>query len=157
MSKDSLSALSEDIFRYFGLGCRNVAKLFIEEGFNLNLLFEAFENQKERIHHHKYKNNFDFNLALYLMNKIPIKSNDFILLKEDASIASRVACVHYEYFKNLNSLLNELENVSDQVQCIVTSNLEAVKNGISFGQSQSPRLADYADGVDTMSFLTNLN
>jgi hypothetical protein len=151
---DDLEKLGEDIFRYFGLGCRNVSKLFVPKGYNFDAFFKAIYTQKEVIYYEKYANNYDYNKAVFLMSNFKLLDNEFLTIKEDVSYASPISSVFYEYYDTLDSLKTQLLNDIDQLQCIVSNNL--VENSIAFGETQKPKLWDYADNVDTMLFLSSL-
>ena len=153
----SLEKLADDIFLYFGLGCRNVSKLYLPKSFNTDLLFENFKAYQEVINHGKYRNNFDYNVAIFMLNKIPYLESGFFILKEDAQIASRIACLHYERYDNESALLNHLTQESEKIQCIVSDKKLANLKTVPFGASQIPSLNDYADGADTLAFLLNLS
>ena len=148
-----LRQLGADVFSFFGLGCRNVAKLYVPAGYDFDPLLEALHEQREIVLHEKYKHNFDYNYALFILNKASFKANGCILLKEDPSLASRIACLHYEYYRNLEQVVAELELRREEVQCIVARPGFLSHPTIPFGSTQQPGLADYADGVDTMAFL----
>ncbi len=150
-SRDELVALGEDVFRYFGLGCRNVSKLFVPRGYNFDAFFEAIYEYKEVIFYEKYANNYDYNKAVFLMSNFKLLDNEFLTLKEDESYASPISSVFYEYYDDLNALKFRLESDALQIQCIVSNGLTA--NSIPFGKTQKPELWDYADDVDTMLFL----
>ena len=150
-TKEDLIALGEDIFRYFGLGCRNVSKLFVPEGYVFDSFFEAMFEYQNVIQYEKYANNYDYNKAVFLMSNFQLLDNGFLTIKEDNSYSSPISSVFYEYYKDLEDVKNKLENDSEQIQCIVSNNL--IKNSIPFGQTQKPKLWDYADNVDTISFL----
>ncbi|WP_281336088.1 acyl-CoA reductase [Flavobacterium eburneipallidum] len=150
-TKEQLIALGEDIFRYFGLGCRNVSKLFVPKGYSFNAFFEAIFEYQDIIHYEKYANNYDYNKAVFLMSNFKLLDNGFLTIKEDSSYASPISSVFYEFYENLEDLETRLASEHEQIQCIVSNNL--VKNSINFGQTQSPNLWDYADNVDTISFL----
>ncbi len=150
-SKDQLTALGEDIFRYFGLGCRSVSKLFVPKGYNFELFFEAIEPYSFLKEHHKYHNNYDYNKAVYLMSEFPFLDNGFFMLKEDDHYASPIGSVFYEQYSSLNSLLEKLEQERDQIQCIVSQGV--LQSEIPFGLTQTPAITDYADNVDTVEFL----
>lgn len=150
-TKEQLIALGEDIFRYFGLGCRNVSKLFVPKGYSFNAFFEAIFEYQDIIHYEKYANNYDYNKAVFLMSNFKLLDNGFLTIKEDASYASPISSVFYEFYDSIEDLQMRLEAESEQIQCIVSNNL--VKNSIDFGQTQRPNLWDYADNVDTISFL----
>ncbi|HJP63913.1 MAG TPA: hypothetical protein VJ844_10740, partial [Mucilaginibacter sp.] len=152
-----LFELGHDIFDYFGLGCRNVSKLFVPAGYDVVPFFEAIEPYKTVITHHKYNNNYDYNKSIYLVNKDKHFDNGFLLLKEDKSMASPLAVLFYEHYDNLDSLQELLRQQTENIQCIVTAaQLNVDNQAVDFGQSQQPALWDYADGVDTMDFLTKL-
>ncbi len=151
---DDLLALGKDVFRYFGLGCRNVSKLYLPEGYDFQLLLEKLHNFKEIILHHKYKNNFDYNMALLMMNNTTFWNNGCIILSENKSIASRIALLHFEHYSDLAELEKELASKEDQIQCVVSKiELEKLPT-VPFGKAQEPQLDDYADGVDTLAFLS---
>lgn len=155
-SKQELNGLADDIFRYFGLGCRNVTKLFLSENYNTDQLFESFFEWKDIINHPKYANNYDYNRAVFLLGKEKFLDNNFVMLKESESFHSPIAVVHYSYYKNQDELKNILDQNSEEIQCIVGHPTAGIQNQIGFGQSQKPGLSDYADGVDVMKFLENL-
>lgn len=150
-TKEQLVALGEDIFRYFGLGCRNVSKLFVPKGYSFDAFFEAMFEYQDVIHYEKYANNYDYNKAVFLMSNFKLLDNGFLTLKEDPSYASPISSVFYEFYENIDELQIRLQAESEQIQCIVSNNL--VKNSTDFGQTQKPNLWDYADNVDTISFL----
>jgi len=152
-TKEELNKLGEDIFRYFGLGCRSVSKLFVPKNYNFDNLFEAIYDYKELINYTKYQNNYDYNKTVYLMSEYKLLENGFLMLKEDMSYASPIATLFYEYYDDLDSLKKKLQNDNNEIQCIVSNNLE---NAVPFGQTQQPQLTDYADGVDTLAFLSGL-
>ncbi|UPT70662.1 MAG: acyl-CoA reductase [Flavobacterium sp. JAD_PAG50586_2] len=147
---EDLVNLGEDIFRYFGLGCRNVSKLFVPRGYNFDAFFKGMYEQKDVIYYEKYSNNYDYNKAVFLMSNFKLLDNEFLTLKEDPSYASPISSVFYEYYDSLEDIQERLKNDSEQIQCIV-SNL--YPESIPFGQTQKPKLWDYADNVDTMKFL----
>lgn len=153
-SEQELEALSNDIFLYFGLGCRNVSKVFIPNDYNLNHLFKAFYLWKNLIYNDKYMNNYDYNKAVYLMGNQMLWDNEFILLKEDPRFYSPIGVVYYEYYNDLEAVKQKISEHKDQLQCVVGK--IGLENEITFGKTQSPALWDYADGVDTLSFLLNL-
>ncbi len=146
--------LGIDIFSYFGLGCRNVSKIFIPENYDLHKFFEPLEKYYEIINHNKYANNYDYNRVIYMMNNIKIYDNNFLILKEDIGFSSPIAVVYFEYYKNIDKVKKQLKINSDNLQCIV-SNID-IDNKINFGQTQKPKFWDYADNIDTIKFLLNL-
>lgn len=153
-SHKDLVNLGEDIFRYFGLGCRNVSKLFVPENYNFDAFFKAIYAYKDVIFYEKYSNNYDYNKAVFLMSNFKLLDNEFLTLKEDTSYASPISSVFYEYYEDIADLQKRLERESDQIQCVISNNL--IPNSISFGQTQQPKLWDYADNVDTLQFLISL-
>ncbi len=144
-----LEALADDVMLYFGLGCRNVTKIFVPEDYNFEALLKGLRKYSYLADHHKYKNNYDYNLALILLNNSPYMANDNIILQESASIFSPISVLHYSYYADASVLAEELKNNND-LQCIVGHGFTP------FGMAQQPSLSDYADGVDTMQFLTGL-
>lgn len=152
-----LLALGEDIFQYFGLGCRNVSKLYVPQGYDFQSLMNALYEFKSVVMHNKYKNNFEYNYALYLLNQQPHIANDSILLLEDPSFQSRIATVHYEYYDDLEKVTKDIQSHEEDIQCVIAKNNLLKIKTLPFGQAQQPGLADYADGVDTMQFLLSLS
>lgn len=148
-SEDELEKLSDDIHLYFGLGCRNVTKIYVPEEYDFVPLIKAMDKYKYFEDHHKYKNNYDYQLSLLLLNHQFYMTNGTTLLTENKNIFSPISTVHYEYYRDAGILAQALEQNED-VQCIVGNRY------IPFGQAQQPTLSQYADGVDTMDFLVNL-
>ncbi|MGN6532359.1 MAG: acyl-CoA reductase [Ginsengibacter sp.] len=144
-----LTSLSDDIFLYFGLGCRNVSKLFVPERYDFEKLINAFKKYSYFSDITKYRNNYDYNLALFIMNHKFYMANDCIILSENESVFSPVSVLHYSFYKNEKKLFDEL-NQNENIQCIVG------EENIPFGKSQEPGLFDYADRIDTMQFLLSL-
>ncbi|WP_394757841.1 acyl-CoA reductase [Flavobacterium sp.] len=153
-SKEQMIALGEDIFRYFGLGCRNVSKLFIPKNYNFDLFFNGVFPYQDVIKYEKYANNYDYNKAVFLMSNFNLLDNEFLIIKEDSSYSSPISSVFYEFYDDINDIKNRLETDKDKIQCIVSNNL--VENSIAFGATQKPNLWDYADNVDTINFLIKL-
>lgn len=154
-TQEQLQGLADDIFRYFGLGCRNVSKVFLPQGYDFDPFFNAMFGWKDVINDTKYMNNYDYNKAVYLMSDIALLDNEFMLLKEDPAYASPISVVFYEYYSDAADLDERLRDEADQIQCVVSS--EIGENNIAFGQTQQPSLWDYADGVDTVNFLLKLS
>ncbi len=153
-SDEQLDALSDDIFRYYGLGCRNVSKLFVPKDYNFDAFFNAVYKWHPIIHEAKYANNYDYNKAVYLMSEFDMLENGFLMLKEDESYASPIATVFYETYNSEGELKQKLTDDKDNIQCIVASGFEG--NEIAFGETQNPQLWDYADNVDTVEFLLKI-
>ena len=154
-SKEELKALGHDIFDYFGLGCRNVSKLYVPKSYNFRKFFESIEEFKPIADHHKYNNNYDYNKSIFLVNQDKHLDNGFLLLKEDSRFVSPLAVLYYEEYQNIEELGSVLLKNEYLIQCIV-SNSKLPLSTVPFGQSQCPSLVDYADGVDTMKFLREL-
>ncbi|NOX86839.1 MAG: acyl-CoA reductase [Chlorobi bacterium] len=154
-TESDMEKLSEDIFLYFGLGCRNVSKLFVPEGYDFDNLLEVLGRNKKIIENHKYFNNYEYNKAIYLVNRTPHFDSGNLLLTEDFRFASPVSVVYYEYYKDLNSVIETLKENREKIQCVVSGS-ENLENTVPFGKSQQPELWDYADGVDTLKFLLSL-
>jgi hypothetical protein len=151
---EELVGLGEDIFRYFGLGCRNVSKLFVPKDYNFEAFFKAMFEYREVIQYEKYANNYDYNKAVFLMSNFQLLDNEFLTIKEDTSYSSPISSVFYEFYENLEEIKSRLSNDADQIQCIVSKDL--IENSIIFGQTQQPKLWDYADNLDTLAFLSKI-
>ncbi len=151
---EDLINLGKDIFRYFGLGCRNVSKLFVPKNYDFEKFFKAMYEYREIINNQKYINNYDYNKAVFLMSNYLILDNGFLVLKEDASYSSPIASVFYEYYSDIQEIKNRLRQDDELIQCVVSNNL--FPNSVSFGQTQLPKLSDYADNVDTIVFLNTI-
>jgi len=154
---EQLHLLGKDIFDYYGLGCRNVSKLLVPKGYNFVPFFEAIESYNTVGNHHKFHNNYDYNKAIYLVNGDKHLDNGFILVKEDERMVSPLAVLFYEEYEDLAAAKTWLAAQSNNIQCIVsTAPIEVNNQVVEFGQSQQPALWDYADGIDTMQFLSTL-
>lgn len=153
-SKEDLNKLGEDIFRYFGLGCRNVSKLFVPKNYVFDTFFESIFSYQDVIHYEKYANNYDYNKAVFLMSNFKLLDNGFLTIKEDTSYSSPISSVFYEFYDDASDLQNRLQKEQDQIQCIVTN--FPLENAVAFGESQKPNLWDYADNVDTIEFLLKI-
>lgn len=159
---EELLALENSISTYFGLGCRNISKIFVPEGYEFEKLIAAFSHYNWHRDHNKFKNNYDFQLAMFLLNKVAYMATDSMLLVENEQPFAPISVLNYSYYSNLSDLNTDL-NKDEELQCIETSaqNLTTLKSQtnvpvIPFGKSQSPSLSDYADNVDTMQFLSSL-
>ncbi|WP_179020066.1 acyl-CoA reductase [Winogradskyella forsetii] len=153
-TKEQLEALSDDIFRYYGLGCRNVSKLFVPKDYDFQALFKAVYKWNAIIHQTKYANNYDYNKAVYLMSEFDMLENGFLMIKEDESYASPIATLFYEYYNTTEDLKQKLETEKDKIQCVVANGF--YNKEIEFGNTQNPELWDYADNVDTIEFLLTI-
>ena len=149
-----MQKLGDDIFTYFGLGCRNVSKIFVPQNYSFDNFFKNLESFRFVENHNKYFNNYTYHKAIFLMNNSTHLDNGFLILKEDLRLHSPLSCLFYSYYNNLNEVENFINNNSDEIQ-IVLSQSEINIPHIKFGNSQNPELYSFADNVDTMSFLCN--
>ncbi|MES2431251.1 MAG: acyl-CoA reductase [Bacteroidota bacterium] len=145
---EMLEKLSDDIHIFFGLGCRNVTKIFVPEGYDFVPLLQSFHQYKYFADHHKYKNNYDYNLSIQLMNNRFYMTNESTLLVESDSNFSPISQLNYSFYNDKISLYDSLKN-NDEIQCVAGID-------IPFGAAQKPTLTDYADGIDTVAFLLTL-
>ncbi|TAH38862.1 MAG: acyl-CoA reductase [Bacteroidetes bacterium] len=161
-SEAFFKSLADDIFIYFGLGCRNVSKLFVPVGYNFDLFFRSVYDRNLVMQHNKYMNNFEHHNAILLLKQIPFLQNGFLILLENPAIPSPVAVLNYEYYSDEGQLFNTLIEQKENIQCIVSSNEKIQATDklksivIKEGKTQEPGLANYADGIDTMEFLLSL-
>jgi hypothetical protein len=146
-TREELEALADDVHLYFGLGCRNVSQLFVPQGYDFVPLLEAFRKWGHLINHNKYKNNYDYNLALHILNNQFYMTNGSIILVENASPFAPISQVHFQYYQKPE----ELPQANENLQCLLGA------GHIPFGEAQQPGVCDYADGVDTMLFLKGLS
>lgn len=155
-SEKDFKKLAIDIFSYFGLGCRNVSKLYVPVQYNFNSFFESIEDfGAELMNHNKYMNNYDYHKALFLLEAIPFLTNNFLIVKEDKQIATPVSVLNFEYYKSPEEVKQLLAFNLEHIQCIV-SQKDILGEEVGFGNSQMPMINDYADGVDTLQFLLSL-
>lgn len=151
---NDLQQLGNDVFDYFGLGCRSVSKLFVPQGYDISAFFEGIAPFYDVINHHKYANNYDYNKSIYLINGNPHYDNGFLLVKPDERMASPLGVLYLEEYQNADSLTVRLTALAHQLQCVVSSDrLTIATPQVDFGQSQQPALDDYADGLNTLDFL----
>jgi hypothetical protein len=150
-TSEELKLLGEDIFRYFGLGCRNVSHIMVPVGYDFTRLMDAMESYSYVASHHKYMNNYDYYRAILMLKKIPFYDNGYLILKQDEAIPSVISIVHYSYYQNEKSIKERLIANKENIQCVISS------RHTPFGMSQFPNLWDYADGVDTLQFLLQKN
>lgn len=144
-----LDKLADDVYLYFGLGCRNVTKIYVPVDYDFVPLLEIFKKYNYLADHHKYKNNYDYNLALHLLNKKFYMTNGSVLVVEEPALFSPISQLNYEFYTDKKILAEQLLQNPD-MQCLIS------KDHIPFGGAQSPSLIDYADGIDTMAFLRDL-
>jgi hypothetical protein len=152
-----IAMLGHDIFDYFGLGCRNVSKLYIPKDYDIKYFYEPLEPFQPIVNHFKYNNNYDYNKSIYLVNAATHYDNGFLLLKEDTNIASPLAVLYYERYQNLNEVQERLNQEAENIQCVVSNaDLKLNMTVLTPGESQHPRLWDYADNVNTIAFLNGI-
>jgi hypothetical protein len=149
-TNEQISALGLDVFSYFGMGCRNVSKLFVPQGFDFHQLFSPWESYKDIELHHKYYNNYCYQKSILSVSQIPHLDNGFLLLQESDKLVSPLAVLYYQYYQSMEELSGHLSTIKNKLQCIVGNNAMA---NVGFGAAQYPSLHDYADGIDTMAFL----
>lgn len=149
---EQLQHLAEDIFRYFGLGCRNVTRLFIPEEMKLDRLFENFMNFSDVINHNAYASNYDYNKAIYLLNQEKFWDNNFVMLKEDHQLFSPLSVLNFSRYQNLEEVKIFLSENREHIQCVVADKSLGLESE-DFGEAQRPALSTYADNIDTMQFL----
>jgi hypothetical protein len=167
-SPEQLSSLADDVCLYYGLGCRNITKIYVPEGYSFEQLLPVFDRFKHHADHNKYKNNYDYQLAIFLLNKVQYMTNGSVLMVPAESPFAAIGVLHYEYYSDKDALLRTLAD-DDRLQCITMKHATPLhrEDGSSdprnlriqtqaFGDNQAPGLTDYADGVDTMTFLTSL-
>jgi hypothetical protein len=155
-SKDQLTALGKDVFSYFGLGCRNVAKIFVPDGYNFSPLLDSWNDYSGIIHHHKYANNYDYQKSILLVNGVSFLDNGFVLVTEHSSLVSPISVLFYETYSDQEDLQRKIETQRKKIQCIVSANAW-YKESLPTGKAQYPEVWDYADDVDTMKFLSAIN
>lgn len=154
---EEMKGLSDDIFRYFGLGCRSVSKLFVPAGYKFDPFFESVYHWGEAVLAcNKYINNYDYNKAVYLLNNIKLFDNNFLMLKEDIGLTSPASVLFYEYYAGEDELLLRLRADAENLQCVVSNRTFPNLPNVAFGHTQNPALDTYADGVDTLAFLLNI-
>jgi hypothetical protein len=151
-TQEDLEFLADDIFTYFGLGCRNVTRLFIPENMDLARIFESFTKYQDIVNHHKYANNYDYNRAVYLLNQDLFWDNNFVMLKEDQQLFSPLSVINFSRYSSLDEVKSFLQENEKDIQCVV-ANPDFGIDSIPLGSAQNPSLDTYADNVDTMRFL----
>jgi hypothetical protein len=150
---EELQKLSEDVFRYYGLGCRNVSKVFVPQGYDFTKMLDNFQSWAKIIDNHRYQNNYDYNKSIYLVNSIPHLDTGFLLITENPQLVSPISVLYFDYYNNETELAETLLVLKENLQCIVATNYSQSQ---PFGKAQQPEIDDYADGIDTMKFLKSL-
>jgi hypothetical protein len=152
---DELAGLGRDVLQYYGLGCRNVSKLFVPAGYDFTKFYEEIEPTAPRyLHNHKYFNNYEYNRSIFLINRVEHTDNGFLMITENKALVSPISVLHFETYTDLDEVQLTLSESAEKIQCIVSH--APIPDGIAFGRSQEPGLFDYADSVDTMDFLSRL-
>ncbi len=151
-----LDALADDVFTYFGLGCRNVSKVFVPKGYDTDHLFRAFFRYQWVVDNKKYGNNYDYNKTIFILNNDPVVENGFFIMKKDIGLNSPMATLFVEEYESIETVKERLRQDSSNIQCVVSS-MDEIQGAISFGTTQKPGLMDYPDNVDVMKFLDSLN
>ena len=153
---EELKALGKDIFTYFGLGCRNVSKLYVPKGYSFDNFFRAIEGFSNVINHNKYHSNYVYNRTIYLMDGKKFTDNGFLAVIESTAIPSPIAVLNFEEYDSMETLEATLKEIKEQIQCMVAKQQSVVSGqwSVKFGETQSPKLNDYADGVNVQKFLS---
>lgn len=147
---EELGGFADDFFTYFGRGCRNISKVFLPKGYDLDKIFRAFYRYSYIDNNNKYKNNYDYNRAMYILEKIPFLENGFFMMKEDESLFSPISVLYYQYYNDISEVKDFIKKNEQNIQCIVSNILDG---SVNFGESQTPKIYDYADNSDTLAFL----
>jgi hypothetical protein len=150
-TSQELQDLGTDVFSYFGLGCRNISKIYLPEGYDLHTILKNWDRFSPVIHNHKYANNYDYNMAIYLVNREKFLDTGYLLLKESKELSSPVSVLFYEYYNSEEKLSAGIEKTRNKIQCV------AGKKHIPFGKTQFPKLWEYADNFDTLDFILKKN
>ena len=153
-TKEQIEVLGYDILAHYGLGCRNISKLFVPKNYNLDILFGGLYRYSNVMESSKYANNYDYNKAVFLMSEFDFKDNGFFMLKNDVRFSSPLTSAFYSEYDSIDSLEKKINDNKDKIQCIVSNKI--IKNSISFGEAQNPKLYEYADGINTLKFLKKL-
>jgi hypothetical protein len=156
-SQQELIKLGEDVFSYFGLGCRNISHLFLPMQYDPTIILKAWEGVYNYLcNHNKYMNNYEYNKAILLIDRVPHLDTGYVLLREAEGVFSQIATVTYSFYKSENDLAQIFTEKSNQLQCVVSANNSSYYKTERIGESQLPYISDFADGVDTMEFLVRL-
>ena len=153
-NENELSLLGNDIFTYFGLGCRNVSKLYVPKNYSFDSFYNSIFKRSDLINNHKYANNYDYNKAIYLMSEYKFLDNGFFMIKEGNDLHSPISTINYEFYDDISILKDSITKQEKEIQCIV-SKLK-IENKVDFGETQNPSLSQYADNIDVMSFLLTI-
>ncbi|HOU98488.1 MAG TPA: hypothetical protein PLP65_06555 [Bacteroidales bacterium] len=154
-TQEELELLANDIFTYFGLGCRSVSKLYLPKEFDFSNLMNALKKWDHLFYNHHYLNNYEYQKSLFLINKEPFIDGGFVMLKESNQISSPLGVIFYEYYSDICILAPKFEAMAQQIQCIVSKNNKYLKS-IELGKAQRPELWEYADNIDIVKFLIQI-
>ncbi|MCF8422907.1 MAG: acyl-CoA reductase [Bacteroidia bacterium] len=155
-TKEELTELGKDIFYYYGLGCRNVSKIYVPQGYKFDTLFESIYDYKYVLDNKKYNNNYEYNRAIYLLDLIPFLDNNFLIIREKEDLHAPTSVLFYETYTNQECIVEKINSLMPNLQCIV-SNFEITgMNTIAFGHTQKPNIFDFADNVNTIDFLNTI-
>ena len=152
---EDLMNLGQDIFSYFGLGCRNVSKIFVPQDYRIEELLKHFTEYVTLIDHNKYCNNYYYNKSILLVDNTKFIDGEFTLLQQSENLVSPISMIYYDYYEDIGQLKAHLKQIDHKIQCMVT-NTKEIRNAIPFGSAQRPEIWEYADNIDTMKFLTSL-
>jgi hypothetical protein len=153
-SEEDLKGLADDIFLYFGLGCRSVSKIYVPKSYSFDRLFAALDTYKEiATQHNKYLNNLEYQKTVHLLNAVPFLDQGIVIFKQENSLASPIGVIHYQYYDDMDTVLKEISFFGEAIQCIV-GNAKQHASFVHWGKTQFPKLNDYANGIDTLDFLT---
>ena len=153
-TEEDIKLLGHDMLDYFGLGCRNISKVFVPRDFDFVKLLDGLEAQKVVSNHHKYQNNYDYNKSIYLVNGVAHLDNGFALFRESEELVSPISVIYYQFYNSETHLKSLLSSMSEKIQCIAGKHQLAT---VEFGSTQSPEVDDFADGIDTLKFLETLS
>lgn len=150
---EELAGLAYDAMLYFGLGCRSIAKLFVPEDYDFTPFLQQTEKLADLVDNHKYRNNYDYQKSIFLVNRVPHLDSGFVLLNENEALASPMSVIYYQYYRSREEVMQLLAAQADKLQCVAAHDNRLFSRTVAFGQTQMPGIADYADGTDTMAFL----
>lgn len=154
-TEEDFEALGREIFSFYGLGCRNVSKLFVPEGYDFVPMLDAFRLFAPVVENNKYWHNYEYYKAIYLVNRTVHLDTGFLLVKADTASASPPGNLFYQTYGPAEPLAEEL-SAGKQWQCIYSAGkVDGVKT-LPFGEGQHPNPWDYADNTDTIAFLLSL-
>lgn len=153
---EEIDGLADDVMAYFGLGCRSVTKAYLPEGFDIDRIFGSLYRYRDYLNCKPFADNYDYHRSLWMMNQIPFHENGFMLLREEGSLHSPVAALNYSFYSDIEQVKEELAAQQEELQMVVGNVPELFPRQAALGAGQQPALDDYADGVDTLSFLRSL-